>query len=155
MFGEFEGEIGGDAVEVGLELADAGEGGLYVGEHVLRAYVVEEVGAGDDVLGLVAGAAEEEGSAGFMEAGVELLEGVEAGGVEGGHVAQAEDDDVAEGVEVAGGFGQLFGGAEEEGAVDAEDADVGGNLFVLKDMRLAVAEIFGGDGATVVVAATR
>ena len=87
MFGEFEGEVGGDAVKVGLELADAGEGGLDAGEDVFRAYVVEEVGAGDDVLGLVAGTAEEEGSAGLVEAGVELLEGVDAGGVEGCHVA--------------------------------------------------------------------
>ena len=105
MFGEIAGEVRGDAVKVRLELADAGEGGLYVGEDVFRAYVLEEVGASDDVLGLVAGTAEEEGSAGFIEARVELLEGVDAGGVEGGHVAEAEDDYVTELVEVAGGFG--------------------------------------------------
>jgi hypothetical protein len=100
----------------------------------------------DDVAGLVARSAEEEGAAGLVQASVELLKGVDAGGVEGGHIAEAEDDDIAEGVQIAGGFGELFCRAEEERSVDAEDADVGGNLFVLKNMRLSVAQVFGGDG---------
>ena len=78
---------------------------MHAGEDVFRAYVLEEIGAGDDVLGLIACAAEEEGPVSFMESSVELLEGMDTGGVERGHVAQAEDDDVAESIEVAGGFG--------------------------------------------------
>ncbi len=69
-----------------------------------------------------------------MEAIGELLEGVNAGRVERGHVAQAEDDDLVELSEVFGGFGELFGCAEEEGAVDAKDGDVGGDVFVLQDV---------------------
>ena len=67
------------------------------------------------------GSAEEEGAAGGAEAAGEGFESVDAGGVDGGHVAEAENDDGLELVEVGGGFEELFGGAEEEGAVDAEE----------------------------------
>jgi hypothetical protein len=88
-----------------LELASAGESGLDVGENVFWTYVHEEVRAGDDVLGLVAGTAEKQGSAGFLQALVKLLEGVDACAVQCGHIAQAEDNDVSELVEIARGFG--------------------------------------------------
>ena len=81
--------------KLALQFAGAGQGSLYVGEDVFRTYVLEEVGVVDDAAGLVSRAAEEKGSARLMEASVELLEGVNAGGVECGHVAQAEDDDIA------------------------------------------------------------
>ena len=39
----------------------------------------------------------------------------------------------------------LLGRAEEKRPVDAEDGDVGRNLFVLQDVRAALAEVFVGD----------
>ena len=41
---------------------------------------------------------------------------------------------------------ELFGGAEEEGAVNAKDGDVRGDVFVLQDVGLAVGEVLGCDG---------
>src|ERR1700761_3455600 len=121
MFGEVEGQGWSEPVESGLQFADAGERGLDIGQDVFWGHVLQEVGVGDDVARLIAGAAKEEGPTGSMKACEKLLHGVYAGGVQCGHIAQAKDDDVAEAVEVARGFGELFCGAEEEGAVDAQD----------------------------------
>ena len=75
----------------------------------------------------------------------EGLDGVNAGGVDGGHVAQAQDDDRLEGFDVDGGFDQLLRGAEEERAVDAQERDVGRNDAALQRVRQAVADVVVGD----------
>ena len=62
----------------------------------------------------------------------EGLDGVSAGGIDGRHVAQAEDDDRREGLDVCGCVDQLFGGAEEEWAVDAQQRNVGRNDAALQ-----------------------
>ena len=95
---------------------------------------------------MVHGSAEEEGAAGRAEAAGEGLERVDAGGVDGSHVAEAQDDDGLELVEVGGGFEKLFGGAEEEGAVDAEERDVGRDDLALEVVGEAVADVGVVDG---------
>ena len=54
------------------------------------------------------------------------------GGVERRHVTEAKNNDVTKLAEVAGGFGKLLSGSEEEGPVDAEDGDIGRDVFVLE-----------------------
>ena len=81
-----------------------------------------------------------------MQALGEGLDGVNAGGVDGGHVAQAQNDDRLEGFDIRGGFNQLFRGAEEKRAVDAQQRDVGRNDASLQRVRQAVADVVVGDG---------
>ena len=73
--GEVEGEFGADAVEVALEFAGAGEGGLHVGQDVFRAYVLEEVGVGDDLRGADRARRRAEAFAGFVQAVRETARG--------------------------------------------------------------------------------
>ena len=62
----------------------------------------------------------------------ECLDGVNAGGVDGRHIAQAQNDDRLKGFDVGGGLDQLLGGAEEERAVNAQQRDVGRNDAALQ-----------------------
>src|ERR1700728_1881838 len=81
-----------------------------------------------------------------MEAIGELLEGVQAGGVEGSHIAQAEDHNTGKSDEVFGSFLEFLRCSEEKRSVNTEDGDIGRDFFVLQDMRLAIAEVVGCDG---------
>ena len=85
--------------------------------------------------GLLACTAEDERAAGVVDLVGEPFECLEAGGVDGGHVAQAQDDDVRERSAMSRDVIELFGAAEEERAVNAEDGDVVGNLAALKDVQ--------------------
>src|SRR5260370_6231078 len=134
------------AGQISLKFLRACQSGLDMRKDIFPSDVMEKAGARDAPRGLVAGAAEQKGFACLVQAGGELLEGVNAGCVESGHVAKPQDDDLCKLIEVAGDVGELFGGAEEEGAVNAKDGDVGGDVLVLQDVRLAVGEVLGGDG---------
>ncbi len=76
----------------------------------------------------------------------ELLERVDARGVERCHVAQAEDHYVSKLREVRGGLGELVRRSEEKGAVDAEDGYICGDVLVLKNVGLAVLKVLRSDG---------
>ena len=102
---EFAGHLPADAFEVSLNLSRTGESRLHVGQDVLRSQMLDKTRLRDEASGLIARATEQEGFSGAMKTAGELLERVDAGGVERGHVAKAQDDDVAERVEVRGGFG--------------------------------------------------
>ena len=142
---DVEGELVADAGEVLLDFAGAGEGFLHVGQNIFRANALKKVGSGEELRRLIARATHEEHLAGFVQTLREAFKSVDAGGVERGHVAEAENDDVTKLAEVVGGFGKLLRGSEEEGPVDAEDGDVGWDVLVLKDVSLPVAEIVARD----------
>lgn len=136
---EVESELVADAGEVLLDFAGAGECYLHVGQNILRANALKKVGSGEELRRLIARATHEEHLAGFVQTLREAFKSVDAGGVERRHVTEAEDDDVSKLPEVAGSFSKLLCGSEEEGPVDAEDGDIGWDLFVLKDVGLPVA----------------
>src|SRR5258708_5936692 len=87
-----------------------------------------------DVLRLLAGTAEDQCAAGGVHLVGETLERLNTGGVEGGHVAQADDEDRRQRGKLFVDRVQLFRAAEEERTVDAEDGDVVWNLPVLQDV---------------------
>ena len=144
---EVEGEFVADAGEVLLDFAGAVEGYLHVGQNIFRANALEKVGSGEELRRLIACAAEQERLAGFVETVRELLERVDTRGIERGHIAKAQDDDIFKLSEMRGGLGKFVGGAEEKRAVDAKDGDMRRNVLVLEDMGLAVAEILARDGS--------
>ena len=85
----------------------------------------------------------------------ERFDGVNAGGIDGGHIAQADDNYRLEGFDVGCGFDQFFCCAEEERAMDAQDGDVRRNDAALRRVGQAVTDVIVGDGVTVVVSAMR
>ena len=93
---EFAGHLPADAFEVSLNLSRTGESRLHVGQDVLRSQVPNETRLRDAAGRLIARAAEQESFPGAMETIGELLKSVDPGGVECGHVAQAQDHNVAE-----------------------------------------------------------
>ena len=82
-------------------------------------------------------AAQDQLPPGAVELVGEILERAQAGRVDRGHVAQPDDDDRLEVVDVVDDVRNLVGGAEQERSVDAEDGDVRRNVLVLQDVRRA------------------
>src|SRR6266851_6438077 len=121
------------------------QGFLYVVADVFFSDYLGELGLVDQLRGLFAGAAEDQ----RPFAGVQLLgdvfQGEEAGSVEGGHVAKAQDHDRRQLVQVLGDDGDFVCRAEQERAVDAEDGGVVGNVFVLENVHAAIFNVVVGD----------
>jgi len=90
---ELESEVMADAFEVSLELSRAREGGLNVRHHVFGAHMVQKVRLRHEPSRLFARAAEQERFAHAAKTVRELFEGVDAGCIERGHIAKAQDDD--------------------------------------------------------------
>src|SRR5258708_5602044 len=101
---------GGDDFKAVVNLAGAGEGAFDIRLDVFLADVFGEFGLLENLAGLGASAAEQESTAGFAQTIGEDFDGVEAGGVDGGHVAEAEDDYRGELVDMVGGIDEFIGG---------------------------------------------
>ena len=70
----------------------AGEGLSDVGADVFAAYVLFEASLGHEAGGLLACSAENKGAAGGVDFVGEALKGLEAGGVDGCHVAETQNE---------------------------------------------------------------
>src|SRR4029077_1729235 len=95
--------------------------------------------------GLLAGAAEQERAAGFVKLVGKIFDGAETGGVNRGHVAQAQDDNGRQGAQRIENFGEFVSSAEKKWPVNAEDRGVLGNVFALQDMDAAVFHIIASN----------
>ena len=83
---------------------------------------------------LFRGSAKDELAAGLVYLGGEFFQRLKAGGIDGRHITEPQDDDGWNLIQTGNDGIEFVGGAEEEGAVDSEDADIGGNFFVLQNM---------------------
>src|SRR5579863_9279452 len=131
--------------EVLLDFSRAGEGLLHVGQNIFRADALEKFRSREKLRRLIARATHEEYFARFVQTLREAFECVDSGGIERRHITEAQDDNVAKMTEVARSFGQLLGGSEEEWPVDAEDRHIGGDVLILQDVGLPVAEVVTRD----------
>ncbi len=66
---------------------------------------------------------------------------MDTGGVDGGHVAQAQNHNRREGFEICRSFHELFGSPEEKRAVDAQKRDVGRDDAPLQHVGQPVADV--------------
>src|SRR3569623_949876 len=110
-----------------MQFSGAIKGGLDVGLDVFATDMIEEAGVLQEFRGLLHGSAEQECATRVGEALGEGLDGVRACGVDRGHIAQAQDDDGREGLDVRGCVDEFLRCAEEEWAVYAEERHVGWN----------------------------
>src|SRR5215470_5792701 len=104
------------------------------GADVFRADMALEFGMFHELSGLLACAAEEKVAARGMEAVSEFADGSETCGVDGGHVAEAKNDDGRKAVDIVRNLVELIGCPEEKWAVHAINDSVVGNVFALKDV---------------------
>src|ERR1700730_4036805 len=95
--------------------------------------------------GLIAGGAEDQGALAGVQGLGDFFQGEEAGGVEGGHVAQAQDNHRRQLVQVLGHDRNFVSGAEQERSVDAEDGGVARDVFVLENVHASVFDVVVGD----------
>src|SRR5450432_956835 len=91
---------------------------------------------------LFSGTAKNELATGLVHLVGQFFQRLKARGVNGRHIAEPEDDDWRELVQTRNDRIELVCGAEEERAMYPEDADVGGNFFVLQDMDTTLSDIF-------------
>ncbi len=99
----------------------------------------------DQLCGLLAGPAEDQGALAGVQGLGDFFQGEEPGGVEGGHVAQAQDDHRRQLVQVLGDDGKFVGGAEQERSMDAEDGGIVRDVFVLENVHASVFDVVVGD----------
>ncbi len=101
-----------------------GDGGVDMGTEVLRSHGCHKAALFHGVHGLLVYMGQDQGNAAFRASFVELLQGMHGGGVQCRHAAHPEDDDLRVLAEADGG--DALGGAEEHGAGDLIDTDMGG-----------------------------
>ena len=89
-------------------------------------------------------AAQNQTSSRLLHRDGEFFDGAEPGAVERGHVAQLEDDDFREVVQMIVDGLQRVGGAEQERTVDPEDLDVAWNKRGLQAVDVPFADVFVG-----------
>src|SRR5262245_38653976 len=102
-------------------VACGGEGVVQILEHVVGAEGLVQARLGEREKGLSVDAGEEQTGALAAALPVELLESVHAGGVQGGDLAHAEDEDARRTLELVERVLEPVGDAEEERAVDLVD----------------------------------
>src|ERR1700730_5547717 len=128
-----------------VHLGGAVEGFGDAGANVLGADVAFEFGLAHELGGLFAGTAEQKRAAGFVKLVGEIFYGTEAGGVDGGHVAQGQDDNGRQRVQRIENVCEFVGRSEEKWSVNAVDSRVLGNVLTLQDVDAAVFDVIAGD----------
>src|SRR5580700_2264643 len=91
---------------------------------------------------LFPGSAKNEFSSRFVYLVCEFLQCLKASGIDRSHVPEPEDDDGGKLVQTRNNRIEFVCSAEEKGAMDSEDADVGGDFFVLQDMSMTLSNVF-------------
>ena len=87
---------------------------------------------------LLSGSAKNELASRIVDFVGEFLQCLKAGGIDRGHVPEPEDNDGGKLVQARNNRVEFVCCAEEKWAMDSEDADVGGDFFVLQDMNMTL-----------------
>ena len=90
---------------------------------------------------LFSGSAKNELSPGFVDLIGECLQCLKASGIDRRHVPEPEDNDGWKLVQTRNNRVEFVCCAEEEGAMDSEDADVGGDFFVLQYVNVTLSNV--------------
>ena len=91
---------------------------------------------------LFPGSAKNEFSSRFVHLVGEFLQCLKASGIDRRHVPEPEDNDGWKLVQTRNNRVEFVCCAEEEGAMDSEDADIGRNFFVLQNMDVTLSDVF-------------
>ena len=83
-------------------------------------------------------------SSGFVHAVGKILQRLQAGGIDGCHIAESKNNDRRQIGQTIYDRIDFVGCAKQEGAMDSEDADVSRNFLVLQDMNMPLANVLGG-----------
>src|ERR1700685_3278349 len=91
---------------------------------------------------LFSSSAKNEFSSRFVHLVGEFLQCLKASGIDRSHVSEPEDNDGWKLVQTRNNRVEFVCCAEEKGPMDSEDADVGGDFFVLQDMNVTLSNVF-------------
>ena len=107
---------------------------------VPRADVLFKFGLMHQTGGLFTRAAEDQAAAGGMHGIGQLFESLQAGSVDGRHVAETQHEDGRQLRKSLDHLVNLIGSAKKKRSVDAEDGHVRRNFLVLQDVHLSFAQ---------------
>lgn len=96
------GDFVAKAAEVFVDFVGARQGGADMGQDILRADMLDEVRLLEQPRRLVARAAKQQHFPCLVYAFGEDFDGVQSGAIDGGHVAQTQDDHLIEAPEIGG-----------------------------------------------------
>src|SRR5258706_13217931 len=128
-----------------MDLFGAAESGLHVVANIFRTHDFFELGLMNQARGLLARATENQSPIASVQLAGNFFDCEQSGGIQSGHVAQAEDDYERQRAQILGGGIDFVGGAEQERSVNAEDGGVVRNVFILENVHAAVFHILVGD----------
>src|ERR1700733_14711231 len=139
---QLKSQLPSDPLEVSLDLPRTGQSCLNMRQNILRSNMLQKIRTRDKARWLVTRSAEKQRFACFVQAIGELLECVDASCVERCHIPKAQDHYVSKRLQTPGRLCKLLGCPEEKRPMDAENRYVGGNVLVLKNVRLSVCQVF-------------
>ena len=124
-----------------MNLFGAVQRGLNIQHEVFRSDAIKKAAAAKQLRGLLHCAAQQQCPAGVVQSLGEVLDGMNAGGVDSRHITQPQNDHRLKGLNVRGGLDQLLGSAPEEWTVNAQQRDIGRQDASLQRVRKAIADV--------------
>ena len=113
--------------------------------NIFGADVASKFRLGHELRGLFPRAAEQKRTAGLVKLIGKIFYGAEARGIDGRHIAQAEDDDGRQRVQRIDDLRKFIGGSEEKWPVDAKNGRVLRNVLALQDVDAAIFDVIARD----------
>ena len=117
------------------------------GANIFRAHVTLKLCLLHQLRGLFPCSTKQQRAPGLVQRVREIANGAEASGVNGGHVAQTQNNDGRQLVERVQDIGKLIGCAEEERPVNAVNNRVVWDVLALKHVHAAVFHVIFGNRA--------
>ena len=115
---------------------------FHAAANIFRPHVLLELSLLHQSRRLFARTAQDESSAGAVHHVRKFFQGLQSGGVDCGHIPQAQNHDRRQFLDLREDFFNLVGRTEKKWPVNAENRHLGWDFLVLQDVRVAFANIF-------------
>src|SRR5947207_14477684 len=129
-----------------IDLRGALQGLRNARADILLADVPLEIGLLHQLRGLFAGAAQKQGASRSLQRVRQVADSAEPGGVDRGHISQAQDNNGWQGVDGMEDVGKLVRGSEKKRSMNPVNNRIVGEVFSLRDVHAAVFDIVFRDG---------
>ena len=129
------------ATKIRVDAARSFDCCLHMRQYIIPPNMIHKVGLLEESRWLFSRATDQQRSSRFMQAMGKSFDCMETCCIQRSHVAQTENDNRIEFIQIPGRFHQLFCRAEQKRPVDSVDRDVVGNLVQLKAVRSPVVPV--------------
>ena len=117
------------------------EGFRHAHANILRSEVAVESCLLHTLRRLLSGSAKNELPSRIVDLVCEFLQCLQASGIDRRHVPESQDNDGWKLVQTRNNRVEFVCCPEKEGTMDSEDADVGGDFFVLQDVNMTLSNV--------------